>query len=78
MSNGNGPNWVAVIGACVAGIIAIVQAFHGSAISDLKTGTMHKDTVQAHVENFDSWMTDHDRRLELLEKEQWEILEDEK
>lgn len=62
-------NWVAIIGAIFAGIVSMVQIFHGSAITTLEDGTMHKDTIQAHVDNIDTWQKEQDRRLDNLERE---------
>ncbi len=63
----NQTNWTAIIGAVAAAVIAVVQGFHGSAIGDLEDGTMHKDTIQAHVDAIDDWQEEQDRRLEELE-----------
>ena len=63
----NSTNWVALIGAIAAAIIAVVQSFHGAAISDLEDGTMHKATIQSHVDNIDTWQKEQDRRLDNLE-----------
>lgn len=65
----NQTNWVAIIGAIFAGIVSMVQIFHGSAISTLEDGTMHKDTIQAHVDSLDTWQEEQDRRLDNLELE---------
>lgn len=65
----NGTNWVAVIGAIAAAILAVVQGFHGSAIGDLESETMPKSTIEAHVDNLEKWQTAQDERINALEQQ---------
>ena len=63
----NQTNWTAIIGVLAAAIISVIQVFHGSAIGDLEDGTMHRDTIQTHVDNIEDWQKAQDRRLNNLE-----------
>lgn len=63
-------NFVAIIGAVFAGIISVVQVFHGSAIGDLEDGTMHKDTIQTSMMDLKTWQSEQDRRIDTLESKQ--------